>query len=140
MELLKNWKIFAIILLVVALIVWWIYAQGKKAATGPQVDLPGGANAIPAGWSPEPLAKELHDAMDSLLVFADTKETAFKKLFELPTDAMIVAVYNAFGKLYFSEGYGTLTEWIRDESNYVPELLGGVRARLLSKLQSLNLS
>lgn len=136
----KNWKTILIALAILALIVYSIYAWGKHSANGPQGDYPHKGNGIPDGWSPTPLANELHDAMNGIFTLADTKEKAWNKLYNLPTDDMVVAVYNVFGQLYFNEGNGTLVQWIRDEDNYVPEMLGGVRNDLLQRLQSLNLT
>lgn len=138
-QLLKDWKVLAVVAVLIGLIVWFIYSQGKKAATGPQVPPPGGTEAIPKGWSPEPLAKQLHSALNDIFVLASTKEDVFKQLYTLPTDAMLAVVYNTFNRLYFGEGYGTMTDWIRDEFNTVPEMLGGYYGRLLSRLTQLSL-
>lgn len=134
-------KVIIIIVIVIIVIISLIYFLGKRAgkrnAEGPQVDYPKGGSGIPAGWNPVPIAKELHDVMDGLFTSASDKEVAWQKLFDLPTDDMIVAVYNAYNQLYFGEGDGTLTDWIRDE-NY-SNVAFGVKQDLLDKLQRLNL-
>jgi len=61
------------------------------------------------------LAMRLHDDMAGIAIpgFRDTD--AYSEFLQL-TDVMFVAVYNDFGKLYFSEGDGTLREWIDNEN------------------------
>lgn len=81
----------------------------------PKVKYPNNGQGIPAGWDAAPLAKELHDVMSGLFTFTGTKDVAFKKLHQIPTDDMFVAVYSTFNQLYMSEGDGTLREWINDE-------------------------
>ena len=89
----------------------------------PKFDLPQGGGGIPVvsytpsgvpvQWNPQPLAAKLFDAMDGLFTFSGTKDAAFLQLGELPTNDMVVAVYNQFNQQY---GNGaTLTQWINDE-------------------------
>lgn len=112
----KEQIIIAALIVVVILVIYFMgRRRGKQTAEGPAVNYPQGGNAIPAGWDPKPLAKELHQVMDGLFTLSGTKDTSFKKLLALPTDDMFVAVYSAFNQLYFSEGDGTLREWINAE-------------------------
>ena len=127
----NKWFWIAVAALIVVII---IYKWGKSTATGPQPVYPEGGKGIPAGWSPEPLAAELYNNMDGLFTLGSTKEASWKKLYDLPTLDMTVAVYSVFGQKYFNKGKGTLTDWIRDEVNYVPVWAGGIKENLLSKL------
>lgn len=111
--------IAAIIIIAVISIYLWGRKRGKESANGPDVNYPDGGAGIPAGWNPTPLAKELHQVMDGLFTLASTKDETFEKLLALPTDDMFTSVYSAFNQLYFSEGEGTLREWINAESNTV---------------------
>lgn len=127
------------LLIIVAVLIIYFYGrkQGRIKAEGPQVDYPQGGDQIPQGWSPVPLADELHDAMDGIFTLSGTKDEVWKKLRDLPTDEMVIAVYNTFGQKYFGEGNGTLTQWIRDENYY--DYLTGVKETTLARLQRLNL-
>lgn len=112
----KEKIIVAAILIIAVMIIYFMgKRRGKTTAEGPAVQYPKGGNAIPAGWDPKPLAKELHQVMDGLFTLSGTKENSFKKLLSLPTDDMFVAVYSVFNQLYFAAGYGTLREWINAE-------------------------
>lgn len=97
----------------------------------PKYKLPKGGKALPEGWSPDPLAKELYDAMKGWSVFSGPKEAAWYKLSILPTDDMVVAVYNAFNSIPGVSEDGPLTTWIRDETLVsVPSNRGKVLTRL----------
>lgn len=112
----KEKIIIAAILIIAVLIIYFMgKRRGKVTAEGPSVNYPKGGNAIPLGWDPKPLAKELHQVMDGLFTLSGTKDTTFKKLLSLPTDDMFVAVYSVYNQLYFSAGDGTLREWINAE-------------------------
>ena len=89
----------------------------------------------PVLWNPQPLAKNLYEVMEGLFTLSGTKDQAWTKLAELPTDDMVVSVYN-----YFNEKYGdgeTLTAWIKAESWY--DITGSGREMELNRLQSLQL-
>jgi len=135
----KN-KANIIIVVVVVLLLLAIYFAGKRrgkaSAEGPQVQYPQGGSQIPSGWSPIPLADELHDVMDGLFTLSGTKNKAFKKVLDLPTDEMKIAVYNAFNQKYFNQGHGTLTQWLRDENYY--DYIINYKQQLIDKLISLN--
>jgi len=99
--------------------------------TIPKYKLPRGGKAIPEGWTPDPLAKELYDTMKGISFFTGPKEKAWFKLTVLPTDDMVVAVYNAFNTIPGASKSGTLTTWIRDEFNVsIPSNRGALLARL----------
>lgn len=70
--------------------------------------------SIPSGWRPEPLANELHSALDGWPGSSQTKGEVYAKLTAL-TDGQFISVYNTFNKLYYKEGEGTMVDWIRDE-------------------------
>jgi hypothetical protein len=61
------------------------------------------------------LAMRLHEDMDGLAVPGFRDKEAYEELLDL-TDPLFVAVYNDFGVLYFSEGNGTLRDWIDAEN------------------------
>jgi len=114
---------------------YYFYRRGKKTAEGPQVEIIDGKNEIPKGWSPVPLVDKLHDAMDGIFAWTDTKENAWLQALQLPNDAMLKAVYNAFNTKYFREGHGTLTQWIRDEYG---AFVGSNKQPLLDRLMKAN--
>jgi hypothetical protein len=133
----KNIIIGIVVVIAIVLIIYFSGKKaGKRTAEGPQVVYPNGGNSIPQGWNPIPLAEELFDAMDGLFTLSGTKTAVWNKLLNLPTDEMIIAVYNAFNQKYFSLGKGTLVQWIRDEIYTDP--FSDVKQNLLNKLQTLN--
>lgn len=134
----KQIYIIAAVLLFLVILGWYFYRRGKKAATGPDVKFEEGTNALPAGWSPMPLVEELHDVMAGFFTSPGAKNEAWEKLYNLPTGDMIRAVYKAFNEKYFRDGYGTLTQWIRDENHYA--YLSSVKQKTLEKLSSLGLA
>lgn len=134
----KQLYIIGGVLLFLIILGWYWYRRGKRSTTGPEVKFAEGTNAIPAGWSPMPLVEELHDVMAGVFTSPGAKNQAWEKLYNLPTGDMIRAVYKAFNEKYFRDGYGTLTQWIRDEVYYA--FLSSVKEKLLEKLASLNLA
>jgi len=88
----------------------------------PKVTLPTGGAGLPVTgydpsgnpqiWSPRPLSTELYDTMNGL-DWTSSKEEAWGKLLNLPTNDMVVSVYNDFNSQY--GGGETLTQWINDE-------------------------
>jgi hypothetical protein len=94
-----------------------------------------GANGQAVFWNPEPLAKALFEVMNGLFTMSGTKDEQWTKLANLPTDDMVVSVYN-----YFNDKYGkgeTLTAWIKGENWY--DVFGSGRELALNRLQSLQL-
>lgn len=92
----------------------------------------GTAKGLPVGWSPYPLALQLKNEMTGLQ-WGIAQRKSWVTLAELPTDDMVIAVYEAFNEQYFNLGEGTLTDWIRDET-------GGMDKQLvLNRLVSLQL-
>ncbi len=135
-----NATVVIIIVIVLLLLIGlgiYFYRQGKKNALPPKVKFEEGTNALPSGWRPEPLADELHQVMDESFTLTGTKDKAWQKLIDLPTNDMVRAVYNAYNDLYFEEGYGTLTEWIKDEGYY--DYTSGVKDKAIERLRKLNL-
>ncbi len=129
--------IITIIIIVVVLVIWYAGKQrGKSTAEGPQAEYPEGGNEIPSNWSPEPIVSELYDVMSGWAL-TGTKDSAWIKLRDLPTNEMVIAVYNVFNQKYFGEGYGTLVQWIRDEAYY--DYFSGVKEGTLARLQNLGL-
>ncbi len=123
----QNPKGFIIAALLIIAVIWgiyhFIYNAGKAAANGPQAEYPNGGKDIPANWDASVLAKQLHDAMAGV-TWTSTDAKAWVALTNLPTQEMILAVYNVFGQLYFPEGKGDLVQWINDEDT-LPDYLGG---------------
>lgn len=61
------------------------------------------------------LSQRLHTDMKGIAVPGMRDNAVYSELLEL-TDPMLVAVYNDFGKLYYSLGEGTLREWLNSEN------------------------
>lgn len=126
-------------IIVVGIIVYIIYRKGKKAGQTIIPDVPylQDQPAITANFNPNTLAEELFNAMDGPFTLSGTKDTAWRKLYELGTDNMVIAVYNAFNKKYGDKGNGSLTQWIKDETFY--DYLSGMKNKVLTRLQNLRL-
>ena len=124
--------VIGIIIVIIIIAVILIYRSGKKSAEPPKVTYPHGGSEIPAGWSPNELVEELFNAMDGLFTLSGTKDAAWGKLANLPTNEMVRAVYDVYNQKYFSKGKGTLTQWIKDESYYDPT--SGVKEAALQRL------
>ncbi len=92
----------------------------------------GTATGLPEGWSPYPLATKLKTEMTGLSL---TYPGSWKTLANLPTDDMVIAVYNAFNEQYFNLGDGTLVEWIMAEWQWA----GTTKQQVLARLSSLQL-
>ena len=134
----KGQIIIAIIIIAVVLTIYFHgKKQGRDKVEGPQVNYPKGGNDIPKGWNPEILAKKLYNSMKGVFSTASAKEKVWSELLLLPTDEMLIAAYNAFNQLYFKEGKGTLTDWIRDEFYF--NVIGSVKGDVLNRLERLNL-
>lgn len=89
----------------------------------------------PVFWNPDSMASELFNVMDGLFTFSGTKDDTFKKFGQLPSNDMIVSVYNLFNSKY---GKGdTLTQWINDE--YYTDITGSGKELALNRLEQLNL-
>ncbi len=52
---------------------------------------------------------------------------------------MQVAVYNFFGEMYYSEGYGTMTDWVADESAWQDTQSIASHTQVLARLSELDL-
>ena len=101
-----------------------IYRGAKKLITAPpRVPLPQGGAGVPVvsydaqgnptAWNPRPLSQELYDTMEGLADWTSSKEEAWGKLLNLPTNDMVTMVYNDFNQQF--GGGDTLTQWIDDE-------------------------
>jgi len=98
-----------------------------------------GADGKPLSWNPTPLAMELHTTMDGFWGTPKNKEVAWAKLNNLPTNDMVVAVYNTFNSIpdVIESKDGTLVNWIRDEVGYL--FSTSWKDRVLARLASLQL-
>lgn len=123
----------------IALVVYFIWKNGKKAGLTIIPDVPyiRDQPVITANFNPNVLAEELFTVMDGMLTLSGTKDAAWRKLFELGTDNMVIAVYNAFNAKYGTRGKGSLTQWINDENYY--DFLSGMKGKVLNRLKTLRL-
>jgi hypothetical protein len=130
---------FILPVIVIGVIVYIIWKKGKTAGQTIIPDVPyiQDQPVITSNFNPNILAEELFKAMDGLFTLSGTKDAAWRKLYELGTDNMVIAVYNAFNKKYGFKGKGSLTQWIKDETYY--DFLSGVRNKTLTRLQNLRL-
>jgi len=112
-------------------------SAGKKDLKPPKVTYPQGGENIPPNWKAEWLAEDLHDVMDGGSDSEFTKDEKWMQLRDLPTDEMVIAVYDVFNQVYIKEGNGTLTQWIDDEINY--DWFSGVKSSTLERLKKLGL-
>lgn len=124
-----------------------IYRGVKFLRTRPTLyPLPQGGQGIPVTgytptgapiqWNPEPLVDELHDVMDGLFTLSGTKDAAWLKLVQLPSNDMVTAVYNRFNQKW-GDG-STLTQWIRDENYY--DFTTGVKDQAINRLTAAGLN
>lgn len=101
------------------LIIYLIYAAGKKAASGTSAPLPNNGTGIPAGWTATQDAMVLHDAMDNgswvLGAGYGTDEDAIWGVLEGKTDDQLVAIYNEFNRLYQAESEMDLMDWFEED-------------------------
>lgn len=126
-----RWTLIIVIVLVVMYLIG--RAAGLRKAEKDQVKLPNNGLGIPTGWDPVPLANELFTVMDGVASNGTIqKDRVFNKCLGLTPD-QLVAVYNAFNRLFRSKNDGTLTQWLRDEW-LAPES----RNYLVAKLVSIN--
>lgn len=120
------------------------YRGIKQFLNKPQtITLPQGGSGLPVTgytpqgtpivWNPRSLSQELFDAMDGVFTLTGTKEQAFSKVANLPTNDMLTALYNDFNN-QFGKGE-TLTQWIDNEwSDWSDQ-----RTAALAKLRAANL-
>ncbi|MBK0383531.1 hypothetical protein I5M32_11240 [Pedobacter sp. SD-b] len=135
----KNKTMVIIGILVIAIAIYF-YFKGKKDGKITIADAPyiNGKDAIPKGFNPNILADKLYDVMDGFFTASGTKDAAWLELYQLATDDMVVAVYNAFNEKYGIKRNGSLTQWIRDEKYFDP--LSGVKTKALNRLSQLRLT
>ena len=119
-----NWKWVIIGVLIIALILY-IYFTGKAAGKKGKavvIDLP---KDIPGDNSQgitttagdiRRIATAMHDEMNGFN-WSGHDYTPYEEYSRL-SDTGFVAVYNDFNKRYFSEGNGTLKQWLIDENFY----------------------
>lgn len=99
----------AIIIIVIILVAVGMYIQKLKGHKPKK--LPNNGSGIPAGWSPDATATELHNAMAG----AGTDEDAIWNALNGLTPDQCAAVYNRFGELYFAEYGCDLYKWFEDD-------------------------
>jgi len=91
---------------------------------------------IPSSWDPMPLVNELYTTMSGLQFWVHPKEDVWRRVAELPTDAMVVLIYNNFNESYFAEHNQTLTQWIQKETGAT---FNSHKPSVLNRLGALNL-
>lgn len=98
-------------------IIVFVYFKGKHSAEPPKVHYQNSNGAgLPAGWEPLPLVDQLYNTMKGLLNSPLKRDAAWINLAKLETPDMVRNIYDIFNQIHFSEGNGTLTQWIKDES------------------------
>lgn len=101
-------------------VVIYFYFQGKKAAAITTAVLPNAGAGIPLGWTPNPAAVIIHNAMDTGDIlfgwydFGTDEDLIFNTLQPLTLDQR-VAVNNEFNRLYVAESEMTMREWFEAE-------------------------
>jgi hypothetical protein len=145
LEIEKNWKTYATILGLVVLTGYYIYWRGKKSnpdnLPNPQ-DQPGATITAIEAAKIKDIATRLHDDMKGWTFFSAQRDDQAYKDFLQMSDKLFVATYNQFNNTYYNEGYGTLTQWFKDE-NFSFNLgfdMYGVIDSIKQRLASLQLS
>ena len=121
--LLKYWKQIAITLAITFILIY-IWYRGKAAGESGQpkfVEVPqdifsGSGTLLVDSNKVRRIATELHNDMEdgAWWLGAGHEERIYEEFAAL-SDSEFVSVYNDFNERYFSEGEGTLWQWIDDE-------------------------
>ncbi|MEO0472801.1 MAG: hypothetical protein AAF206_24510, partial [Bacteroidota bacterium] len=105
--------------------------------------LPDSGNGIPSGWTPNAMAKRLHDVLSGINTGKmlqtwtswwsynaghDERDRTLSEFANLGTDDMFVAVYNNFSGQYGKSD--TLRGWIEDEVGINPDVYDAVMGRI----------
>lgn len=132
--------------LVILLIIYIIYRQGKKSGelgkvknTDIPIDVYNGGNVLVDGAKIREMSTLLHDDMKGVNVFWN--DDLFQNLAKL-SDSELVALDNDFNERYYNEGEGTFKEWINSQqfwwySGSLAELVNEV---ILPRMAGLNLN
>lgn len=138
----SKFKIIAgiVIFLMIFILVWKIYQKLRKPANAKYIE---GGGAIPQGWSPDNIAKQIYDATAGITQSTDTKDEAYKRFNEL-NDNQMIAVYNYWNDKYSTKSsyftkMGTLTNTVSGELGYVAILGTNQQDVILANLKRLNL-
>ncbi len=107
------------------IVIYVIYRWGKNNAAN-IVDYKHGTDAIPAGWDPNILADEVYQNTDTFFISNITQNKTFYNVANLPTDDMVVAVYNTYNTKYQSKDSQTMTARIASITAVEPDFMGGV--------------
>ena len=85
--------------------------DGNPAPPPPPAPLPNSGSGIPQGWSPEPAARKIHNALRGITEDEEAVYAAFSGL----TQDQKVAVINEFNRLFFgyyrTDFWGVVTTW-----------------------------
>lgn len=142
-----NWTYVIIGALIIGLILY-IYFTGKAAGKrgkatiidlpndipGP-VQTPGSQGISATAGDIRRIATAMHDEMDGFN-YSGHDYTPYEEWARL-SDTGFVAVYNDFNKQYFSEGEGTLKEWLQNETFTLGDIIDEV---ILPRMGRLNLN
>ncbi|MBA4849483.1 hypothetical protein [Emticicia sp. BO119] len=138
----KELKLWLILAVVGGVIIFFIVRAIKKSALNdiPLPELPTGGDPIadPDTYKQdaEITAKSVKDVTEGWFTLASTKESVFRKLYAM-SDRDLVYVYRVYSNLYYKKSQETMTAAIDSESNYIPEWQGGVKVKLVNRLNLL---
>lgn len=113
----KNWIIIVVVILITAIVVGAMMAEGLPTGTAKLLPVKDGG-AIPPGWEPASLTAKLFHAIDGYSSDPE-REIAFAQ-FNVLNDNQMIEVYNWWLLHYANETswfqkHGTLTYAIRNE-------------------------
>jgi hypothetical protein len=143
----KVWKVVGLVIVALGVGGYFLVKSIKKTALSqiPLPDLPNGTVTDPSKGIDtneqfkiiaRQYADELFSVTNDWFVLAYQKEVVFKKLWAL-NDTQLVYVHRVFSTLYYSKNNETMTQAINNETNYILEIGGGIKARLVTRLNSL---
>jgi len=128
----------ALVVLILVLIAYYAYHKfmdPKAEAVPLPNDDPNGVLSESEAASSRNLAVLLHDDMQG---WFDSRDNELYQTYAQFSDKLFVAVYNEFNALYFSEGYGSLKSWFKDET-YTVFTGNLVRNTILPRMDKLGL-
>lgn len=143
----KKLITITVLIIVVISIILTIYFSGKKAGktgtfsegavTDDSVTIPG-ENQVTLTHDEESkirvMVSKLYKDMDGLNIWGNNMD--IYNDYASMSDKLFVLTYNLFNKLYESQGYGTLRDWIDDEQG----LFGGIIDTINNRFDRLNLA
>lgn len=131
------WMIMAAIAILI-IVYYWGKRKGKGTAI--EIDIPGGAQSIPANWNPNPLIEDLHDVLDSTTFSPwawDKRDRVFGEFLDIQTDAMFVFINNEYNKRYQPQMKSSLKNQI--ESEGMLGLWQAKKVKIIERMNELNI-